>query len=118
MRGKALRLIVVAAAALGLVVSTALTGSGATKEQPEMARVRDATAKYHDVSVAEAHGYGHLLNCFDSSAGGMGQHYVQTNHLDATVDALDPEAMVYQVRDNRLQLVAVEWIVPKPAWHE
>jgi hypothetical protein len=32
------------------------------------------------------------------------------------VDAAHPEALVYEVDGDRLQLVAVEWIIPQPMW--
>jgi hypothetical protein len=116
MRARILRAILAATAALGLVAGLAPAGQAADEEnhQPELARVRAATAAYHDVSVAEGAGYQILLDCFQSAEGGMGQHYVQTTHLDAVLDPLDPEAMVYEVRPDGLHLGAVEYIVPKP----
>jgi hypothetical protein len=45
----------------------------------------------------------------------MGQHYVNNALVDSTVDPLRPEALVYEVRDGSLQLVAVEWLIPAPA---
>ena len=81
--------------------------------------LRVATAKYHDLSVATADGFtpfsttgGTTPTCFDHPGqGGMGVHYV--HDIDDTVDAMDPEAMVYEVVDpEHLRLVAVEYIVP------
>jgi hypothetical protein len=120
MKAGVLRAVLAATTAFGLVAGFAVVGQAAQKDnhQPELARVRAATAAYHDVAAAEAAGYEKFLDCFQSAAGGMGQHYVQLNHLDAVVDALDPEAMVYEAREDGLHLVAVEYIVPKPAWHE
>ena len=46
----------------------------------------------------------------------MGQHYVNTGLLDGTVNAAEPEALVYEVDGDRLQLVAVEYIIPLSAW--
>jgi hypothetical protein len=47
----------------------------------------------------------------------MGYHYINTGILDLTVDELQPEAMVYIPGPNgRLQLGAVEYIVPSAAW--
>ena len=57
-------------------------------------------------------GYVHFLNCFDSAQGGMGQHYVNFDLLNGTLNANAPQAMVYEVEKNKLQLVAVEWIAP------
>jgi len=85
--------------------------AGVRRDLPD---VRRATVAHHDVAAAERHGYGRLLDCFDSEAGGMGQHYVDQNALDGVVEATHPEAMVYEVAGDRLKLVAVEYIVPSP----
>jgi hypothetical protein len=83
--------------------------------------VRDATAAYHQVSVAQAAGYNlvpGLDYCFDNpSVGGMGFHYINVALLDTVIDPLKPEAMVYALRQNgTLALGAVEYIVPAAAW--
>ncbi len=81
--------------------------------------LRVATAKYHDLSVTLADGFtpfsttgGSTPTCFDHPGqGGMGVHYV--HDIDGKVDAMDPEAMVYEVVDpDHQRLVAVEYIVP------
>jgi len=90
-----------------LVVVAACAG------QDEFAEVRDANDKFREVSTAEADGYEEFLECFDSDAGGMGQHYVDLAALDGDVDAARPEAMVYEVSaDGSLELAGVEYIVP------
>ena len=100
--------------ALALV---ALSTSGAQAsngdDESALAGVRQATAAYHDLDKAIAAHYGRLLPCFDlPGVGGMGQHYVDTSRLDATIEANRPEALVYEVNGGRLKLVAVEYIVP------
>ncbi len=103
------RLTTIAALTAMLVVvpqTSALAGQGS------VADVRAATAKFHDVKVAMGAGYVHFLNCFDSAQGGMGQHYVNFDLLNGTLNANAPQAMVYEVEKNKLQLVAVEWIAP------
>src|SRR2546430_541737 len=86
-------------------------------EEGAQAGVRHATAAYDDLDKAIAAHYGRLLPCFDlPGVGGMGQHYVDTSRLDATIEANRPEALVYEVEGDRLQLVAVEYIVPWTAW--
>ncbi|MGH3651178.1 MAG: hypothetical protein ACRDU9_10775 [Acidimicrobiia bacterium] len=105
--------ILVAVTILMMMLTTAAVASGAGSE---LAALRRATAQFHDVADAEAAGFQSFLDCFDSPSGGMGQHYVDLGRLDDTVDALRPEAMVYEVRDDgRLKLVAVEYIVPNTA---
>ena len=47
----------------------------------------------------------------------MGLHYINVGLLDTTVDPLLPEALVFHTLPNgKLQLGAVEYIVPKEAW--
>jgi hypothetical protein len=60
------------------------------------------------------------MDCFDNpGVGAMGYHYVNGNLLDLKVEALAPEAMVYEADANgELNLVAVEYIVPAKEWNE
>ena len=102
--------------AVGAFAAPAVQASNGTDESA-LAGVRLATAPYHDLDKAVAAGYQKLLACFDlPGVGGMGQHYVDTSRLDATVEPNRPEALVYEVDGDRLQLVAVEYIVPWSAW--
>jgi hypothetical protein len=87
----------------------------------ELRAVKRATARYHSVRTARANGFSafsldpnnpDVPTCFDSPDGGMGVHFVR--HIDAVLDATDPEALVYEVeRNGRVKLVAVEYIVPE-----
>jgi hypothetical protein len=89
-----------------------------------LAAVRAATAKYHDVSAAEASGYqlgykGLVTGCISNpTAGAMGYHYFNWAKMDdpSIVDD-DPEVLVYHTGDDgALVLGAVEWVVPKVLW--
>jgi hypothetical protein len=82
--------------------------------------LRQATARYHSLEQVQAAGFvpftldpaAEEITCFDSAAGGMGVHYVR--NIDDTIEALDPEAMVYEVASNgKYKLVAVEYIIPQ-----
>jgi hypothetical protein len=98
-----------------LLAPTAQASNG--DDERAVAGLRQATAPFHDLGKATAANYAPLLNCFDlPGVGGMGQHYVDTSRLDATIEPNRPEALVYEVDGNRLQLVAVEYIVPWTAW--
>ena len=109
------RVGIVAVALGALLAPTAQASNG--QDEGAVASVRLATAAFHDLGAAGAAGYAPLLACFDlPGVGGMGQHYVNTSLLDATVVADQPEAQVYEVDGDRLQLVAVEYIVPWTAW--
>jgi hypothetical protein len=92
----------------------------------ELAAVRAATAKYHDVSAALADGYqlgyrGVVTGCISNpTAGAMGYHYFNWAKMDdpAIVEG-DPEVLVYHTADDgTLVLGAVEWVVHKPLWEQ
>lgn len=114
--GRWLRRLSAVVLAAGLFTAPAVQASNGTDESA-LAGVRQATAAFHNLDAAGDAGYHALLPCFDfPGVGGMGQHYVNKSLLDATVEANRPEALVYEVDGNRLQLVAVEYIVPWSAW--
>lgn len=103
----------VATLVMMVAAPVAIASADGMDVRDQLRPVRHATDAFHDVAAAEAAGYVEFLDCFDSEAGGMGQHYVDLEALDDVVEATHPEAMVYQVRrDGALQLVAVEYIVP------
>jgi len=103
-----------------LVLALVLVTVVQAAKQSDLAKVRDATAKFHNPEAAQAAGYDlveGLDYCFDNpGTGGMGFHYINTSILDTTVELLNPEAMVYTPSPNGLQLGAVEYIVPQAAW--
>ena len=73
--------------------------------QRQLAAVRAATAKYHDVDVAIAAGYTPTEECVP----GMGYHYVNGGQF-GKLDPLAPDALLYEAQKNgRLRLVGVEW---------
>jgi hypothetical protein len=48
----------------------------------------------------------------------MGVHFVNFALVDGKQpEAKAPEALIYEVRDGRAQLVGVEYIIPVEAWH-
>jgi hypothetical protein len=101
-----------AAAAAGL-----LSGTAATAEpKSSLAQVRQATSAFHVVARAEDAGYHEFLPCFDNpGTGGMGQHFANPGLIDGTVEPTRPEVLVYEPKDGRYQLVAVEYVVPQGA---
>jgi hypothetical protein len=84
-----------------------------------IAQLYRSTAKYRQVqNVLDDPSFGPFAldgtdvpTCFDDpDKGGMGIHYVR-NVGDGEIDALNPEAMVYEVtKGGRLRLVAVEYV--------
>lgn len=86
--------------------------------------VRKATKQFRSLSVATTAEYGELLDkdgiaCIDMpDIGAMGVHYVKGPLVgDGAIDALTPEAVVYEPDDRgRMRLVALEYVVFKDAW--
>jgi len=73
----------------------------------ELARARNATAKYHDFDRADAEGY-EFLQCVQ----GEGLEYVNWSLVDCTFDVEHPEALHYIDQGNGPKLVGVEYVVP------
>ncbi|HET8532735.1 MAG TPA: hypothetical protein VFO08_16405 [Methylomirabilota bacterium] len=85
---------------------------------PLAQEVRRATERYQDVTAATAAGYALFLGCVSSPAGGaMGIHYVNGELVgDGRLDAARPEALMYEPKGGKLELVGVEYIVIAAAW--
>jgi hypothetical protein len=103
------------------------SGHAASTGRPsavQVARMRAATATFHNIANAEDAGYGLLhdvagLTCIAMPGeGGMGVHFVKGPLVaDPGLDIRTPEALVYAPdRDGTLRLAALEFIVDKAAW--
>jgi hypothetical protein len=111
---------------LGLMLVVALVAPmSAAARQDELAAVRQATARFHEVDAAVAAGYelGYvngagvriIAGCVShATAGAMGYHYFNKQLIDDNVvDVLKPEGLVYAPgADGVLHLAAVEYVVP------
>lgn len=100
----------------------------------ELAQVRQATARFHDVDAAIAAGYtawspdpfAPNATCPSSAEGNMGYHLVNVGLRggaanpavgDAVIDQLLPEMLLYEKRpDGKMHLVGVEYLVFTAAW--
>ena len=113
-------LVGVAAAAIVLLATSSPANAGGS----DLNAVRAATARFRQLDVAKASGYGLLVDakgiaCIDNpGVGVMGIHYVNGALVsNGAVNALRPEALVYQRRPNgELGLVAVEYVVFYSMW--
>jgi hypothetical protein len=47
----------------------------------------------------------------------MGVHFVKGDLVDGTLNADEPEALIYEFRDGRARLVGVEFITPAAMWN-
>ena len=90
--------------------------------QAQLHDLRRATAAYRDVDEALRAGYGKFPDlagdCVSQPGqGAMGVHYLNGNLVDAVLDPLRPEALMYEpTKHGKLELVGVEYIVPQTAW--
>jgi hypothetical protein len=81
--------------------------------------VRSSTEPFRDLAAAEGAGYGLLHGCVSGpERGAMGVHYVDGDLVgDGEIDATRPEALMYEWRNGRAELVGVEFVVFADAWH-
>ncbi|MFU8840987.1 MAG: hypothetical protein ACNA8R_09730 [Nitriliruptoraceae bacterium] len=80
---------------------------------PQLAQVRAATARYHDVEAAIAAGYEPASPCVSNAygPGAMGLHYVNEDLFLEPLDPTQPQALLYHPAPNgKLRLVGVEYI--------
>lgn len=81
--------------------------------------VRESTAKFKDVSVAESEGYSLLFGCVTGpDSGAMGLHYVNLSLVGSgIVDAARPQIVIYEPQpDGRLQLIGADFLVLADQW--
>jgi hypothetical protein len=96
----------------GTHAAHAMPGTG-----PLAAQVREATAVYRDINRAIDAGYTQFGGCVSGpEAGAMGVHFVKGELVDATLDANQPEALIYEMKEGVARLVGVEYITPVAAW--
>ena len=96
--------------------------SGDFKLHALLAEARKASAPFTDLNAALAAGYTKFPDlhgdCVDQPGqGGMGIHYLNASLLDAALDPLRPEFLVYrQTQNGKHELVALEYVVFAPVW--
>ena len=102
--------IVLALVATLAGVAYAATGTTDPQVLRDLAKVRQATAKYHDVNAALADGFIRTPACVESPDGGMGIHFIHPARLmDPAISLLEPEILLYMESGNGLKLLGVEY---------
>ena len=98
-----IRLAVMSLLVLAVVAQVGTAGPQATLVE----EVRRSTARFNEVAVAEKAGYAPFLGCVSGpQEGAMGLHYVNGDLVgDGRLDAQQPEALMYEVKDGRLMFV-------------
>ena len=115
---KTLNRVLIGLAAVSLASCSSAGMSHDASRAPLAEEVRRATQRYQDVTAATAAGYALFLGCVSSPQGGaMGIHYVNGDLVgDGKLDASRPEALIYEPKGGKLELVGVEYIVIAAAW--
>lgn len=91
----------------------AATGNTDSQVAKDLAAVRQATDKYHDVNLALADGYVQMGACAAvPGLGGMGYHFIKFDEIDLEVSLTTPEILLYEQTGEGLKLVGVEYFVP------
>ncbi|MEU6802128.1 hypothetical protein [Streptomyces neyagawaensis] len=109
-----------AVCALALATAAAFPAAPAHADSPydpspaawhELGETYHATSRYGYEPFAAPDGYIGTEECAVlPGEGGMGYHYVNADHIDS-VEPSEPAALLYEQRDGKRRLVAVEWIV-------
>ncbi len=83
--------------------------------------VRDSTARFKDVSAAQAAGYALMFGCVSGDDfGAMGLHYVNATLLNSgVIDATQPQIVIYEPQPGGgLKLVGADYLVFADAWNQ
>jgi hypothetical protein len=121
MKQKILMITVLAAlmvfALTGVVLAGRMNQTGPAETLLQV--VREATEQYKDPAAAEAAGYGLFHGCVSGpQEGAMGVHVVNGDLVgDGELDPAQPEALLYEFKGGRMQLVGVEYVVIADDWH-
>ena len=82
---------------------------------PDVEALRTSLAQYASLSLAKTAGYSvALTDCMSNGdIGAMGVHFGNPSLIDATVDPLHPEVLIYEPgTGGQMSLVGVEFVVP------
>jgi hypothetical protein len=111
------RLILLLVVPVLALAGTALAAGG-------FGEAKSATAAFHDLDKAVAAGYSVRVADLSGATciaqpgeGAMGTHMLDPTLLDGTIDADEPELLVYETRnDGSMKLVALEYLVFAADW--
>ncbi len=81
--------------------------------------VRDSTARFKDVTVAEAEGYALQFGCVSGDDfGAMGLHYINGDLVSKGVlDATRPQIVIYEATPSGgLRLIGADYLLFQAAW--
>jgi hypothetical protein len=91
---------------------TQQSNAGLTLPHDELAQLRAAVARYHNMETAVAEGYDTEVTGYRTQ---MGFHYLNASLVDGLIELEKPEVLLYAPSPNgELRLVAVEYVTPIP----
>ncbi|HEX2997636.1 MAG TPA: hypothetical protein VHP14_22625 [Anaerolineales bacterium] len=119
MKTKRLSLIGLITLVLSTLASVALTNFHRPEPASTLVQaVRQATERFKNINAAESAGYGLFHGCVSGpQEGAMGIHFVNGDLVgDGEVSTSQPEALIYETKGGRMQLVGVEYVVIAEDW--
>jgi hypothetical protein len=100
--------------------------NGVTLGQSELLNiVRESTARFKDVSIAEQEGYKPQFGCVEGpDAGAMGIHYVKTEFVQnppltpsGEIDPTRPQIVIYEPQSGGgRRLIGADYVIIAAAW--
>ena len=98
-----------------------LTPDQKSKQSALLKIVRESTARFKDVKVAEAEGYALTFGCVSGDdQGAMGLHYINFDLVKGDViDATHPQAVIYEPTSNGgVKLIGADYLVLASTWNK
>lgn len=78
----------------------------------DLLKMRSALEKYKDPIVAVREGYLSMVGCIEYPSGGVGVRFLNTSLMSTVANPDYPPILIYEPKEDRLQLVAAEWLIP------
>ena len=97
-----------------------LTPAQKSKAGALIAAVRQATARFQDVSVAQAEGYALQFGCVSGGdVGAMGMHFINGSLVGSgVIDAAHPQIVLYEpTADGGVRLTGADYLVLVDTWN-
>ena len=116
---------ILASSLAAIALAAGLVGS-AGAGQTDLQAAKAATARFHDLAVAGAAGFGAfppgvpLHSCIASldNTGAMGFHWLNPANLNTALDPTAPQVLVYAPdKHGQLKLAALEYVIFQDAWY-
>jgi hypothetical protein len=98
-----------------------LTPDQKSKQGALLKKVREVTARFKDVKVAEADGYALTFGCVSGSdEGAMGLHYINFDLVKGgVIDVTHPQAIIYEPTSNGgAKLTGADYLVLADQWNK